>query len=64
MSSSSYRDVILILIVVLVLIRCDPEGCLKIYMVEFDCKMGTGSNQDQLRNVVVIILLWSMVIIW
>ena len=56
MSSSSYRDVILILIVVLVLIRCDPEGCLKIHMVEFDCKMGTGSNQDQLRNVVVIIL--------
>merc|ERR1711974_571806 len=24
-------------------------GCLKIHMVDFDCKMGHGSNQDQLR---------------
>ena len=38
------------------------QGCLKIHMVDFDCKMGHGSNQDQLRNVMMIVDESSMII--
>ena len=49
--------IFIIIIVSIIIKKFDVfKGCLKIHMVDFDCKMGHGSNQDQLRNVMMIIM--------
>ena len=54
--TSDATEVKAIFIIITVFISFDVfKGCLKIHMVDFDCKMGHGSNQNQLKYVVILI---------